>query len=551
VTFLEHIFRRLETDAQMPLLREVRDGQFISVTGSELLNLVNRARQFLATRGLNKGDRCALIAPNSIRWVALDLALMAEGIIAVPLYSRQAAQELIGMLKDSTPAVVICPDQELAGKIGAGWSAGPRATSLDDVFGQEATHATRPHQHADSDAVAIIYTSGTSGEPKGVILNAANIDCVLRCASARLDRLMEGARDPDQVFHYTPFCFAASWIATLTFLSRHSVLTLSTDLSKLSDELKLASPDYFLNVPTLLERVRAKICESIQNKGGLSRGIFSRAQRAFLDGQNGDSRLVDRVCLLATRIAIFPKIRKNIGPNLKAFICGSAPLAVETQLFFMMLGIPVLQVYGLTETTAICTMDDPREFEPGRVGQPIPGVEMRIADSGEILVRGPNIFSGYWLRPDETSRALSQGWFHTGDQGEVNERGNWKVTGRLKNLLVLNSGHKVAPEPLEQQLARYVPEAQQLLVLGDRRSYLTLLVAATGANGLCRERIQPAIDSVNAGLPHYKQIRGFHVVDEPFSIESGLLTANGKPKRDAICARYSAEIERLYQKQTA
>jgi long-chain acyl-CoA synthetase len=216
-----------------------------------------------------------------------------------------------------------------------------------------------------------------------------------------------------------------------------------------------------------------------------------------------------------------------------------------------MLGIPVLQVYGLTETTAICTMDDPREFEPGRVGQPIPGVEMRIADSGEILVRGPNIFSGYWLRPDETSRALSQGWFHTGDQGEVNERGNWKVTGRLKNLLVLNSGHKVAPEPLEQQLARYVPEAQQLLVLGDRRSYLTLLVAATGANGLCRERIQPAIDSVNAGLPHYKQIRGFHVVDEPFSIESGLLTANGKPKRDAICARYSAEIERLYQKQTA
>lgn len=551
MTFLELIFRRLETDAQMPLLREVRDGQFISVNGSELLKLVSRARQFLAGRGLHKGDRCAIIAPNSIRWVALDLALMAEGVIAVPLYSRQAAQELVAMLKDSTPAVVICPDQELAGKIGAGWPTGPWATSLDAVFEQEADHSARLHAHADSDAVAIIYTSGTSGEPKGVILNTANIDCVFHCAGARLDRLMEGAPDPDQIFHYTPFCFAASWIAMLTFLSRHSVLTLSTDLSKLSDELKLASPNYFLNVPTLLERVRAKICESIQNKGGLSSGIFARAQRAFLEGQNGHSRLADRVCLLAMRIAIFPKIRKNIGPNLKALICGSAPLAVETQLFFVMLGIPVLQVYGLTETTAICTMDDPREFEPGRVGQAIPGVEMRIAESGEILVRGPNIFPGYWLRPEETSRALSQGWFHTGDQGEVNERGNWKVTGRLKNLVVLNSGHKVAPEPLELQLAGYLPEAQQLLVLGDRRSYLTLLVAPAGANGLGRERIQCGIDSLNASLPHYKQIRGFHVVDEPFSVENGLLTANGKLRRDAISARYSAEIDRLYQKQTA
>ena len=144
---------------------------------------------------------------------------------------------------------------------------------------------------------------------------------------------------------------------------------------------------------------------------------------------------------------MFPEDTQKHRPELKALICGSAPLAVETQLFFMMLGIPVLQVYGLTETTAICTMDDPAAFRAGRVGPAIPGVEMKVADNGEILVRGPNVFPGYWQRPAETAKALAGGWFHTGDQGEVDASGNWRITGRLKNLIILNSGHNIAPEP--------------------------------------------------------------------------------------------------------
>ena len=173
---------------------------------------------------------------------------------------------------------------------------------------------------------------------------------------------------------------------------------------------------------------------------------------------------------------MFPKIRKSIGPNVKALICGSAPLAEETQRFFMMLGIPVLQVYGLTETTAICTMDDPRHFEPGRVGPAIPGIEMKVSDEGEIVVRGPNVFAGYWRRPDETAKALAGGWFHTGDQGEVDATGNWRITGRLKNLIILNSGHNIAPEPIEQALQGQLPEAQQVVLVGNQRSFLTLLV---------------------------------------------------------------------------
>jgi len=284
----------------------------------------------------------------------------------------------------------------------------------------------------------------------------------------------------------------------------------------------------------------------------MAAAVFTRARREYVARHDGVSRWPDGPCLALARFAMFPAIRKSIGANLKAILCGSAPLSAETQLFFLMLGIPVLQVYGLTETTAICTMDDPSHFEPGRVGPAIPGVEMTLSDAGEILVRGPNIFPGYWQRPRETAKALEGGWFHTGDQGEADASGNWRITGRLKNLIILNSGHNIAPEPLEEDLAARLPEAQQVLLLGNQRSFLVALVTAAPANGtgsaLTPERVQGVLDAFNAGLPHYKQIHAFHVVPEPFSIENGLLTVNGKFKRAAIAARFAREIERLYQK---
>jgi len=551
MTFLDKIFERFQRAGSTALLREIRDGQFVSVTGAELLTLVNQGRAFLRRSGLKTGDRCAIVAPNSIQWVALDLAMMAEGIIVVPLYARQSAAELSGMVRDSAPAAIFCSDQALGEEIQRRCGANPVIVPIQSVFVGEASTAEAPYPHAASDPVTIIYTSGTSGEPKGVVINAGNVNHILGCTNDRLDRLMEGHKEPEQVFHYTPFCFAASWIATLSFLSRNSVLTLSTDLTKLPDELKLAAPNYFLNVPTLLERVRAKVTESIQGRGGVTAKIFSHAQKGFLESRHGSGERIDRICLSLAKTVIFPKVRKSIGPNLKALICGSAPLAIETQLFFMMLGIPVLQVYGLTETTAICTMDVPNDFEPGFVGQAIPGVEMRIAENGEIVVRGPNIFAGYWGRPAETAKALEGGWFHTGDQGEVNARGSWRVTGRLKNILVLNSGHKVAPEPVEQALAAEIPQAQHVVLLGNQRSYLTLLVTAPQTDKLPSTQVQAAIDAVNSSLPHYKQIRAFHISTELLSIENGMLTANGKLKRDAIAARFATEIEPLYQKQSA
>jgi long-chain acyl-CoA synthetase len=291
--------------------------------------------------------------------------------------------------------------------------------------------------------------------------------------------------------------------------------------------------------------MRKAVDEQLWKTGGVPLKLYTKAKGAWVRKQEGKAGVTDGLWLgLANRL-VFPTIRKKmIGGNLRALICGSAPLNIETQLFFMMLGIPVLQVYGLTETTAICTMDDPETTViPGRAGPAIAGVEMKIAESEEIIVRGPNVFPGYWNRPEETAKVLRDGWFHTGDQGEVDSNGNWKIVGRLKNLVILGSGHNIAPEPIEDKILHELPDAIQVVLVGNGRGYLTALITGKVSAG----KTQAALDQVNLGVPHYKQVRAFHLIEQPFTIESNLLTANGKLRRDLITERFRHEIDAMYE----
>jgi long-chain acyl-CoA synthetase len=549
--FLEDIFAQLKKADSRVVLREIHGEEFVSVSGKELLEQVARVRAHLRRTGLQSGERCALLAPNSVRWVAFNLALLAEGIIVVPLYARQAPVELAAMMKDCLPRFLFTSDavlgEAVAKELPPQWSNAKRLILFEEVLqgtaDDEPPFEQGPNPRADADLVTIIYTSGTSGEPKGVCLNVGNVTHMLACTRERLDLLMGATHEPDRVFHYGPFSFAASWITLLTCLSRESVLTLSTDLTKLADEIRLASPHYFLNVPTLLERVRRGVEENIAKRAAPIRSLYAKAREAWTRKHVGRGRALDAFWLSLGRRFIFSKIKERFGPNIRALICGSAPLAPETQQFFLMLGIPVLQAYGLTETTAICTLDDPRvPVEPGYVGAAVDGIEMKVGENEEIVVRGPNIFPGYWNRPEETARVLQNGWFRTGDQGEVNVRGNWRIIGRIKNLIVLNSGHKITPEPVEEKIARLLPGAQQIIVVGNGRGFLCALV--TGA--VDRAAVQFALDAVNAELPHYRQIRNFTVLAEPLTPESGLLTVMGKLRRDAINARFAAEIGAMY-----
>ncbi|MGB7845656.1 MAG: AMP-binding protein [Candidatus Acidiferrum sp.] len=547
--FLANLFEQLRRAGDGVVLREVRGGQFASVTGRELLEQVGRVRSTLRGLVLEPGERCALLGPNSIQWIAVDLALMAEGIVVVPLYARQAPAELAEMMKDCSPRFLFVSDVELGESVARAWKDAPPRISFPDAItkapaGEGITSGPNPRK--DGDLVTIIYTSGTSGEPKGVCLNTGNLNHIVGCTTGWMDRLDWTSREPMRVFQYLPFNFAASWIVMLSCLSKETVLTLSLDLNKLADEIRLSAPNYFFNVPTLLERVRHGVEEALSKRRAAIPFIYRKAVEGWGKKQEGQGS--GGLWLLLARLLIFSKIRARFGGNLRGLVCGSAPLAPETQEFFAMLGIPIWQVYGLTETCGICTMDDPRvASEPGRVGQAIPGIELTVGENDEILARGPNVFPGYWNRPEETARALQGGAFHTGDQGEENSRGNWRISGRIKNLIILNSGHNVAPEPIEEKIAQQLPGAQQVVVVGDGRGYLCALV--TG--GMEATAVQQALDQVSSELPHYRQVRNFVIVREGFTPESGLLTANGKLRRDAINTRFREEIEQMYKKHAA
>ena len=547
--FLENVFEQLRASEGRVVLHEVRGEQFFNASGRELLEMVGRVRGKLRELGLQPGERCALLGANSIPWIAIDLALMAEGAIVVPLYSRLSAPELVVMLKDCGARFLFASDAEQVKAVAAAWPETPRRILFAEAVAGSASGVkaeAAPNARQREDVVTIIYTSGTSGEPKGVCLNIGNLDFMLGCTTAWMDRLGWSSAEPIRVFQYLPVTFAASWIVALTCLTKKTTLTLSTDLNKVADEIRLTAPNYFFNVPTLLERVRRGVDEAMSKRGGLIQKIYRNACEAWKKRQEGEKG--GGLSLALGQWLIFSKIRARFGGNVKGLVCGSAPLAPETQDFFAMLGIPIWQVYGLTETCGICTMDDPRmTSEPGRVGQAIPEIDLRIGENEEIVVRGANVFPGYWNRPEETAKALRGGVFHTGDQGEVNSKGNWRISGRIKNLVILNSGHNVAPEPIEDKIAQLVPGAQQVVVVGNGRGYLCALVTGT----VDVAAAQAGIDRVNTELPHYRQVRNFVILPAAFTPESGLLTAMGKLKRDAINARFSAEIEQMYKQHAA
>lgn len=517
----EQLWKHL--DRAEPLVADVRDGAVHAVTGRELGAAIGAARVGLRARGVGSGDRVVWVAQNSVAWVALDLAILAEGAIGVPLYDRLSAAEIAAIVRDCAPVLVVVADpllgQTLAPMIGVPW------VGL-DALGAVAGPVGRPVPRAGADPVTLVYTSGTSGEPKGVILTAGNLGFVVPAAAAALAAAVGDVED--RVLHYLPLCFAGSRIVAWTCLVRGRLLLLVADPATLVDAVPIAAPHWFLNVPMVLDRIRRGAEQAIAARRAPVRALYRRGLR----GRGWSARVADRL--------VFRAIRRRLGPNLRFVVSGSAPLSHETQRWFETIGIPVLQVYGLTETTAIATMDDPEAVIAGRVGVALDGVELRITD-GELEVRGPNVFAGYWGRPEATAAALVDGWLRTGDQAEL-RGGSLRILGRTRDLLVPTSGHNVAPEPLEERLLG-IPGVEQAVVVGHGRPHLTALVVGDAEPA----ELGAALEAINAELPHYRRVRRIHRCAEPFTPENGLLTANRKLKRSAVEVRYRTEIEALYE----
>ncbi len=541
LNFLDTILASARKVGDRPLTIEIHGKERRPTTGTELLALVAHARGQLRASGVKPGDRVALLAPNSSRWVAADLAILAEGAIVVPLYSRQDPRELAVMVRDCAPALVLASDAALADALTAAWPEHCPIALFDVAFAAPAIDAPA-HALAESHTVTIIYTSGTSGEPKGVVLDRANVDYMVPQTAAALHAITGARGDVDRVFHFLPLCFAGSRIMLWTQLYRGNPILLSTDLANLAQEMGTADPHYFLNVPALLERIRTGVTAKIREKGGVAWSLYQRGQDAFRKQRQGSAGVLDRLALALSKRLVFTKIKQQIGPGLEFLICGSAALAEETQWWFELVGVRVFQVYGLTETTAIVTMDQPTGIRPGHVGHALPHCELKIGDEGELLVRGPGVFRGYWNRPEATAEAIRDGWFHTGDQCDLDNTGNLKIIGRVKNILVPESGHNLAPEPIEQKLLDHCPAIAQCMLVGHARPHLIMLVPGEVPDA----DIQAAIERVNADVPHYRKIKRHLRVDEAFTIENGLLTANQKLRRKAVEARFKAEIDRAY-----
>lgn len=543
MSFIDTLYANLTDKPRTPVIIEVHGDTLKPFTGETIAAMTAKVRGFLRSQNLKPGDRVALVAPNSAGWYAADLAILGEGLVCVPMYARQEPRELVQMMQDCGSSLVLCATQALAAGVSEHWKDAPIST-FEAAFSGNAVEEG-PAPCADDDIVTLIYTSGTSGPAKGVMLSAANVDYMLPVTAGTLDELMGSRGDSetaDRVFHYLPFCFAGSRIVLWTCALRSNPLMASTDLNNLLEELGTAQPQYFLNVPALLDRIRVGVEGKIAGRGAAISWLWNRGKTAWDAIDRGKGGVGDRVALKLASAILFAKIRKQVGPRLEFLICGSAPLSESTQRWFQMLGIRVYQVYGLTETTAIVTMDAIDGVVPGRVGHTIAGTETRIGDDDELQVRGPGVFKGYWGRDEATAEAFVDGWFRTGDQATLDERGNWAIVGRVKNLLVPSSGHNVPPEPIEQGIMEQVVGVEQAVVVGHGRPFLTAIV--TGE--VDETTVNEGIERLNADLPHYKRIRKFHLSKDLFTPENGLLTANQKLRRRAIEAHFADQVEAMY-----
>jgi long-chain acyl-CoA synthetase len=541
MSFIHEILTAAARRGTDPLLIEVQGARLVPLSGNAFLSRVARVRAALVARGIQPGDRVGLLSPNSADWAVVDVALLAHGAIVVPLYARQDPQQLAGMLRDAGAVCVVASDPQLAAALPGGFDV----LTFEQALATPASPGPQSVYEAVTDAPAtIIYTSGTSGEPKGVVLSRANIDFMLAVTVARIREMTVQERAEDRVFHYLPFCFAGSRIMLWSQLWRGNPLLVSTDLNNLQEEMRTAKPHYFLNVPVLLERIQRGVETKLASMGGPVFGLYQRAQAAYLKPDRDLLGMLEKMMLMLAQRLLFPRIRHMLGENLEFLVCGSARLSEDVQRWFTMIGMPVYQVYGLTETTGIVTIDDTKsEVALGRVGYAVPGCELKLSEEGELLCRGPNIFAGYWGRPEATAQVLVDGWLRTGDQAELDERGSLRVIGRIKDVIVPASGHNVAPAPIEDLLQQSTDGIQQAVVVGHGRPYLTALVTGDVDPAL----LDRALERINAGLPHYQRVRKLYRAPELFTPENGLLTANQKLRRAMIEAHYRDAIEEMYR----
>jgi long-chain acyl-CoA synthetase len=522
---------------------------------------------------LQPGDRVCLVSENRPEWLLSDLAIMAAGCVTVPTYTTNTERDHAHILGNSGARAVIVSNQKLANKL---IPAVLTSNQCQHVIGMEPMrriqtpdwvncHLWSKLAAAEADAAAlraevarvgrdqlacIIYTSGTGGAPRGVQLHHGSI---LHNLEGCTDIISSDFGWGDEIFlSFLPASHAYEHSGGQMFpIALGAQIYYAESLEKLAANIEEVQPTIMVVVPRLFEMLRTRIMKSIEQQGGLSKYLLSRAIKIGGDKAAGRFKPWDLPMDGILSLTLRRKIRAKMGGRQKAWVSGGAPLNPEVGRFFESIGITFLQGYGQTEAGPVISCNRPSVgIRLDTVGPPVKGCEVRIADDGEIMVRGENVMHGYWRNPEESARVLRDGWLGTGDVGHFDDKGRIKITDRKKDILVNDKGDNVSPQRIEGMLTLQ-PEIAQAMVYGDRRPHLVALLVPDpeiAREADLQQRLQAAVDRVNADLSVIERIRRIITADEPFTIENEQLTPSMKIRRHVISDVYGERLAALYHR---
>src|ERR687886_1310967 len=541
-------------------LVEDEPGAWREVSWAEAARAVDELAHGLLALGVRKGEAFGILASTRVEWVLFDFALALVGAIGAPAYATGSAREAVHILEHSDAVGVLVEDEEQRAKVeGVDLRHVLSFADLDDLRVRGREHA-REHPRAveeaaagiaDDDLFTFIYTSGTTGPPKGCMIRHRNYYDMVDSALA----IEDWARPDDVMLLYLPLAHNFGRLMHLQNARAGIATAFCPDPIRVREALLEVRPTILPSVPRVYEKVHTAILAQFDELTGVRRRLVDWAldvgRRASVPRGRGE-RLRGRLALehrVADRL-VYSKVKAELGGRLRVGISGGAPLAKEIGELFHALDILILEGWGQTECTTAAAVNRPPRFRFGTVGLPMPNVELRLAEDGEVLVRSPTIFAGYYKDPEATREVLApDGWLRTGDVGELDADGFLTLTDRKKDIIVTAGGKNVAPQNLENAL-KAAKEISQALVIGDRRPYVTALVTLDPEAGLSPETagppIQQIVDEVNAGLSRFEQIKRFAILPRDFSMAEGELTPTLKLKRRVGEEHFAAEIEALY-----
>ena len=560
----------IEKHSAKPAIRYKDDaGQWVHRTYAELGETVRELALGLIDIGIEKGDKVSILSNTRAEWSYFDLAALSAGAVVVPIYQTNSPEECQYVLENSDAKVVIVEDDEQLEKVRKVRDRCPmlehviRMTgSSDDAIAMEALAERGRARSEDEwreryssvtadDVCTFIYTSGTTGPPKGCVISHGNY-------RAMLDMVVEESvlGEEEVTYLFLPLAHSFALLIQLgTFELGSELAYWERDPLKILPNLAEVKPTYFPSVPRIFEKIYTAATANVDKEGGLKKTIFwwaigvgKKVREAERAGKT-PGFLLQRQYDFADK-QVLSKIRALFGGNLRLAVTGAAPINPDILRFFDAAGILILEGWGMTETSTAATIAKPDAFKFGTVGKPFRGCEIKIAEDGEILAKGPNIFRGYYKNEEATKETLQDGWLHTGDIGEIDADGYLKITGRKKDIIITAGGKNITPANLEAEIKQH-PLVSQCVVIGDRRPYLVALITldpeeAEKFEGDKRDAIQAHVDDVNEKFARVEQVKKFEILPQDLSQEGGELTPTLKVKRNVVAEKYEGQIEKLY-----